>query len=315
MVRIEVVQADATTIEADVLALKYAQARYGLDAFVSERLLEAGHGRDETSPQPGGFRILPAVAGLSPRRVLFVGVEPLWDFGYRQIRSFGRKVLSSLADAVPEAQHIVLTLHGAGYGLDEVEAFESQVAGLLDAIGSGDSPEQLRRITFAERNRGRAQRLRDVLDQLLPQDEAGASTMTATSPPATERLRAAGYASTEKAHVFVAMPFSDDMEDIYDYGVQAAVRDAGYLCERADLSAFTGDVMQWIRRRIKTASYVVADLTGANANVYLEVGLAWGCGVRTILLIQKTEELKFDVRGQRCLVYKRIGSPPKQLVT
>jgi len=103
------------------------------------------------------------------------------------------------------------------------------------------------------------------------------------------------------------------MEDIYDYGISSAVRSAGYLCERADLSSFTGDVMQWVRERIRTASLVVADLTGSNPNVYLEVGYAWGCGVPTVLLVNDSENLKFDVRGQRCIVYKRIKDIEEKL--
>ncbi|MCK4793620.1 MAG: hypothetical protein KAV87_58365 [Desulfobacteraceae bacterium] len=312
--RIEVLQGDATRIQSDVLVLKYAQARFGLDSYVSGKLLEAGHKQKEMSPRPGEFRILHGAPSVSSRQVLFVGVEPLWQFRYRQIRSFGRKTLFALAGELPDTRHIIVTMHGAGYGLDEVEAFESQIAGFLDGISRGNSPDHLERITFVERNRGRAKRLAAVLEQILPQgDIAEGESPTRSRPEATERLRAAGYASTEKKHVFVAMPFTDDMEDVYDYGIQQAVRDAGFLCERADLSAFTGDVLDWIKRRIRTASLVVADLTGSNPNVYLEVGFAWGCGIPTILLVQDTDGLKFDVRGQRCLIYKRIKDLEKKL--
>lgn len=311
--RIEVVQDDAIDIQADVLALKYAQASYGLDAFVSERLLQAGHSRSEVSPAPGASVILRAVSEVRARHILLIGVEPLGDFDYREIRDFGRRVLSSLVGGSPDVQHIAVTMHGAGFGLDEVEAFESQVAGLVDGITGGDLPTGLQRITFAERNPGRAKRLRDVLQQILPGGEVGAGQAVRGRSDSSERLRAAGYSSKAKAHVFVAMPFLEDMEDVYDYGIQTAVRDAGFLCERADLATYTGDVIEWIRRRIKTASYVIADLTGANPNVYLEVGFAWASGVPTILLVQSTDALRFDVRGQRCLVYKRIKDLEKKL--
>ena len=102
------------------------------------------------------------------------------------------------------------------------------------------------------------------------------------------------------------MPFKDDMEDVWDYGIQPTVKSAGYICERADLSSFTGDVMDWVRKRIKTAEIVIADLTESNPNVYLEVGYAWGVGIPTILLMNNGSELKFDVQGQRCLKYNRI---------
>ena len=49
---------------------------------------------------------------------------------------------------------------------------------------------------------------------------------------------------------------------------------AGYLCERAYMSSFTGDVLSWVKERIDSAVLLVADLSGANPNVYLEVGYA-----------------------------------------
>lgn len=304
-------------VESDVLALKYAQARYGLDAYVAQRLQEAGHSEGVMSPKPGGFRVLSGPNGVAARRVLFVGVEPLWNFEYQQIRAFARKVLVSLAGELPETRRLVVTVHGPGYGLDESESFESQLAGFLDAIESSDIPEGLETITFVERNKGRADRLRQLLDNIIPGgriDPRKPLWRDMAGPEAAERLRVAGYASAAKAHVFVAMPFREDMEDVYHYGIQNAVKAAGHLCERADLSSFTGDVMSWVRERIKTASLVVADITGANPNVYLEVGFAWGCGVPTVLLASDATELKFDIRGQRCLTYSRIKDLEEKLV-
>ena len=109
-----------------------------------------------------------------------------------------------------------------------------------------------------------------------------------------------------KKRIFVAMPFASEFEDCFHYGIQGAVNASGYLCERADLQSFTGDVMEWVKNRIATADFVIADLTTANPNVYLEIGYAWGLNKKTVLLIKDTKELKFDTRGQRCLTYTTI---------
>ncbi|MCP4685142.1 MAG: hypothetical protein GY867_06780 [bacterium] len=305
---------DALKVKADVLALKHAQGLYGLDAYVTERMMRAGHEFDHLTPQPGGFRIHPSVASIASSHILIVGVEPLYGFGYRQIRAFAHKLLSSLAGELPKTRSVVVTLHGPGYGLDEQEAFESQIAGFLDAIESKDAPEHLETITFAERNVGRADRLREMLDRILPDGTTHPWGMSRTKQAEMfRRIRAERKVAAKKPRVFVAMPFAPEMEDFYDYGIQGAVRGAGFLCERADLSSFTGDVMDWVRDRIKTAAYVVADLTGGSPNVYLEVGYAWGSNVPTILLVRDTKDLKFDVKGQRCLVYKRIKDLEKKL--
>lgn len=305
-IKISVNLGNALSEQADVLVLKYAQAPYGVDEAVI-RILN-GAGNNVQLPKPWGFRLEESVQGIAAARILFIGVPPLREFGYREIRTFARKALTALAGKAPETKHILLTVHGPGYGLDETEAFEAEVAGLVDAVQGDDFPENLRKITIIERNAGRAKRLEKALTGLLPDRKiarAGEVVRTENSKT-SEKLRTAGYSSDAKDHVFVAMPFKEEMDDIYHYGIQSAVNAAGFLCERADLSTFTGDVLEWVRMRIRSASLVVADLTDANPNVYLEVGYAWGTGVRTVLLAKSTDHLKFDVRGQRCLIYKKI---------
>lgn len=311
---IEVIHGDATAIEGDVLALKYAQARYGLDAYVAQQLHEEGHSEDIMSPRVGGFRILPSVSSVAATNILFVGVESLRSFGYQQIRVFARKVLSALAGQLPNTRRLIVTVHGPGYGLDENEAFESQLAGFLDALETSDTPKQLEVISFVETDRGRARRLKKTLEKILPPKLLGRKErLDTTSQETKERLRSVGYASGSKAHVLVAMPFSKAYEDTYNYGIVNAVKSAGLLCERADKSTYTGDAITWLRDRIRTASFVIADLSEASPNVYLEVGFAWGCKVPTVLLAKEKSNLLFDVQCQRCLLYENITGLEKIL--
>jgi hypothetical protein len=119
-------------------------------------------------------------------------------------------------------------------------------------------------------------------------------------------MASAGANSNEKPHAFVAMPFAPELEDTYHYGIQAPVRAAGLLCERVDQAAFDGPIIQRIKERIETAKVVIADLSMANPNVYLEVGYAWGRGRPTVLLVRDVKELRFDVASYRCIVYRSI---------
>ena len=190
-----------------------------------------------------------------------------------------------------------------------MEAFKAELAGLADAFTSGDYPESLTTVTFAERNPERARRINIRLQRLLPDGLLPLNMLLSRSTvdAGTQAdLRTAGYGAASKPHIFVAMPFAAAMDDVFHYGIQGAANAAGFLCERADLSNFTGDVMDWVKRRIAGATLVVADLSSANPNVYLEVGYAWGCRVPTVLLVKDAAELTFDVRGHRCLVYKSI---------
>jgi nucleoside 2-deoxyribosyltransferase len=102
------------------------------------------------------------------------------------------------------------------------------------------------------------------------------------------------------------MPFLKEMEDVFYFGIQNPTHDAGFLCERIDNEAFIGDILDRVKKKIETAAVVIADLTGSNPNVYLEVGYAWGKGRPTILLIKTGEEAKFDARGYKHLKYETI---------
>lgn len=311
-IAIEIVEGDALQFDADVLALKYAQQHHGVDELVAARLSQAGIEKTRMRPRIGEFQMVPTNSAISAKNALFIGVVEIYAFGYREIREFARSVLTSVAEAASEIRHIAATVHGAGYGLDEIESFEAEMAGFLDAIGAGDVPRSLERITIIERNPGRVERLLPVLEELYPSIAPHKSSAT-NQKARDERLRAAGYASEAKSHVFVAMPFASEFEDIYHFGIQNAVRAAGFVCERADRAAFVGDLVQWILNRIQTSSLVIADLTDANPNVYLEVGYAWGCDVPVVLLTQDTTHLEFNVQGQKCLVYRNIRELEKIL--
>jgi hypothetical protein len=173
-------------------------------------------------------------------------------------------------------------------------------------------------VKIVEQNEGRAGRLRGLLDNYLPGgriDIDARMLHDRIGEEHSETLRAIGYDSGQKPHVFVAMPFADETGDLFHYGIQRAISSSGYLCERIDKMPSVGDILVRIKERIKTAAFVVAELTGGNANVYLEVGYAWGCGVPTVLLINKNElaDLRFDVAGQRCIVYSSIRELEKKL--
>ncbi len=78
---------------------------------------------------------------------------------------------------------------------------------------------------------------------------------------------------------------------------------------------FEGLIIQRILARIASARVVVAELTGANPNVYLEVGYAWALKVPTVLVARSPDELRFDVKGHRCLMYGGSIRELEKLVT
>lgn len=303
--------ADLRHFSCDVLVLKFAQDFFGADEIVAKLLRPE---RLETlSPLPGKFVLLPSQGKLAAGNVLFVGTPPLNKFDYAQVREFANASLRILAEQAPVAEHVAMTIHGVGFGLDERESFTAQIAGLFDALRQDAAPASLKRITIIERNADRAASLKRYLQENFPLELATPERHLQARGVQSTIFDNVGVRSNEKPHIFVAMPFKSGMRDVYRFGIQGPVNAAGFLCERMDMTTYTGDILTWIKARIETAAMVIADLTGANANVYLEVGYAWGKERPTLLLAKKGEKLEFDVIGQRSIIYEDISDLAEKL--
>ena len=109
-------------------------------------------------------------------------------------------------------------------------------------------------------------------------------------------------------------PCSDrSSDDVYRFGIRKPVKSCGCSCIRADTSAFTGDALGHIQCRIQNAKLVIADLTKARPNVYLESGYALGCGVPVLFVARKGQEIHFDLVTHKCLFYRNIRDLRKKL--
>jgi len=311
-VTVQVECADALDRRTDLLVLKYAQDLYGVDAAVVNRM-----GRPLLSELPGVADHLVMSGGpyIAATNVLFLGVPSLGTFTYRDIRSFGTRALSVAASEDLWAREICMTLHGVGFGLDEVEAFRAEVAGILDAINTQAIAPLLERVTILERDPKRAARMTSILHKLKSgTGESGSSKPTTqNSWLLNAGLESVGFDSSARPHAFVAMPFDANFGDLFHYGISPPLRATGMICERMDELSFTGDVVDMMRKRIRSARLVVGDLSSANPNVYLEVGYAWAAGAPTILLCDSRSDPLFDVRGQRYLRYTSIRDLEEKL--
>lgn len=168
-VQFTVVEGDITKIDADVIALKYAQSFYGADRIVADRLMTAeAVNDDQVWPEVSGYIYVKTKGAIKAPHALFVGTPRLRQMGYEQLREFSARTLSALAETAPETRHLAMTIHGPGFGLDEIEALLSQVNGYFDAIQAGQIPPALQRITIVEMSANRVERLRGRWKIILP---------------------------------------------------------------------------------------------------------------------------------------------------
>lgn len=112
---------------------------------------------------------------------------------------------------------------------------------------------------------------------------------------------------------FVLMPFGTkttpsgttvDFNAVYDELIRPAIVAAGLEPLRADQEISQGVIHKPMYERLILCDYAVADLTGANANVYYELGLRHGVRpATTVLMSAEADKLPFDVGPLRTLPY------------
>ncbi|MGH1417642.1 MAG: nucleoside 2-deoxyribosyltransferase [Hyphomicrobiaceae bacterium] len=106
-----------------------------------------------------------------------------------------------------------------------------------------------------------------------------------------------------KPFAFVLMPFDKNFDDIYNLGIKAVALDLGIIAERVDEQNFSERILERIYRQIHAADIVIADMTGKNSNVFYEVGYAHALDKKCTLLTQKTDDIPFDLKHHRHLIY------------
>ena len=107
----------------------------------------------------------------------------------------------------------------------------------------------------------------------------------------------------EKPRAFVIMPFDEEFTPIYGDFIRPVLEDSGFYVKRADDIESQQNILRDIVEAISLSDLVIADLTGANPNVFYELGLAHAMKKPVILITQSVEDVPFDLRSYRLLEY------------
>ncbi|MCK4794131.1 MAG: hypothetical protein KAV87_60955 [Desulfobacteraceae bacterium] len=103
---------------------------------------------------------------------------------------------------------------------------------------------------------------------------------------------------------FVLMPFRQEYDEIYQDILKPILQELGYHCLRADEIYGSTAIIHDIWDNIQIAGLIIADMTGKNPNVFYELGLGHAIGKNVILITQSLEDVPFDLRHLRCILYK-----------
>ena len=314
-IRITVEQGDVTKVPSDLLLMKHAESFYGADEVVALRLVQRGICKEaDISPADEDCVLVDSNQAVASKQVLFLGTVGLGEFRYNQMRQFARRAIETIARRQLHVRTLTTTIHGPGYGLDIEEALQAMIFGFQQGLAAGDSTP-LEQIVCVERNPRRFEMLSAALhgmELVSPAKTAPAAVVPAAVVPAAAALEKLARASQKKC-VFVAMPFLEEFEDVYQFGIYSAVRASGYVCEKVDESVFAGNIVDRITSGIQNAEFVIADVTLEKPNVYLEIGFAWGLQRPVILVAREGQRLHFDLSHHKCIFYKTIGKLAEEL--
>ncbi len=325
-VELSVIRGDVSEVDSDLLLLKYSQRFHGADESVILRLSKLGvASENDVDLDEGEFFKIDTGDAMNPARVMFLGTPSLRNFRYKEMRGFACRSIEVIEQEGWPVKTLTVTVHGAGYGLDIEESLHAMVFGFQQAIARGIAPS-LDRIVFVERNGRRYDLLKGALAE-IPRLTRPASAATVTennreskhavdidhdNGPNSKSLITAEEPQKKKL-VFVAMPFAQEFDDVYQFGIYSTVRRCGFVCERIDESFYAGNMVDRIMDGIRRAEFVIADLTAERPNVYLEVGYAWGLNRPVILTAREGERLHFDLSHHKCIFYPTIGKLADQL--
>ncbi len=160
-----------------------------------------------------------------------------------------------------------------------------------EAPKPGERVEELDPTTLAE--------VKKVLKDAV---EAFGAKPTINPTPAA----AAEADAVEEDLCFIVMPFSiESLNIVYEDFIRPTLVDRCHLrAERGDDVFGSNVIMDDITKSIRKARIIIADLTGRNANVFYEVGIAHALNKQVLLMTQSIDDVPFDLRHRRALVYE-----------
>jgi hypothetical protein len=124
--------------------------------------------------------------------------------------------------------------------------------------------------------------------------------------PRTRSKRQSWQKPARDRSVFAAMPFEREYDDTFFVAMSYAAARVGAACTRVDRHEFSGDIVDKIKRLIRSSIAVIVDLSEAKPNVLYEAGYAHALDKPAVHICSTPlAALPFDVRNWNTLAYSR----------
>lgn len=112
---------------------------------------------------------------------------------------------------------------------------------------------------------------------------------------------------------FVLCPFKEPFNTIHIDHIKPSIESLGFSVKRADDIYGVSPIMEDIWEQLNRSSIVIAEVTGKNANVMYEVGIAHTVGKPVVLITQDLNDVPFDLRHYRIIHYEYTPRDCKDL--
>lgn len=251
------------------------------------------------------------------------GTKPPFDVGDLRVISYEDRV-GAEKEAIPQIQEMLLSLLGEEPLLDSpvlnaiphlaelgaVKEYEARLSAIQrerDILRAQLEVSEKTTLT----NQGMLETLQRAVENLGGQlsepqrreaETAIESLVQEHKAASPIKVPGLGDVPVDPTSIFILMPMSPQLDPIHDV-IRNAAAGVGLRSSRADAISAAGSIIDQIFESIARAGLIVADLTGRNQNVMYELGLANAMGKKTLLLAQDIQEVPFDVRHQRILIY------------
>jgi hypothetical protein len=113
----------------------------------------------------------------------------------------------------------------------------------------------------------------------------------------------------QKIKIFVLLPFTSECLAIYESAIKPSMEELGCSIQHAKEANTVESIINTIYSEINKASFIIADTTNRNPNVFYEIGYSHAIGKKVILITQKPNEnnldIPFNISGLPHILYKQ----------
>lgn len=208
-----------------------------------------------------------------------------------------RRIISDIKDGIEESRLIIADLTGRNpnvfFEIGIAHALGKNMIFLVQDLKDVHPNLQTVRCLLYERSMAGAINLLPVLERAI-----GEILEVTRSPFFTTK-----EFEPLPRYCLALMPDDEISKQTYESIIIPALHENNCDGNRIDDLFNSFSVVDEIWARINAAEFIIADLSGYDANTFYLIGLAYGLGKKIIYVAQNETDIPFDLRDGSCLIY------------